>query len=275
MSVSLKIPLRHPVKDRPLIDYELFSYILSPILGGTTIGVILHLIFPNWITILCLCLLSGYVCFSMFKKGLNLHRIETNSRQVFKETENGFKIIKETNEVDDNSARDVILSNLFEIQEKKIMPLGGVLQILGIFVIVVLGAFIKGGKGIDSILGLEECSTSFWVFISTYLVSYMLITFYTGRQMIVKTQQKTQVNYDFDDADVRWNKDNTLKIGLIAVMTGVAAGALGIGGGIIMNPVLLSIGLRPEVCTATSSFVIVFATSVSVIQFIVSGIINF
>lgn len=47
MSVVLKIPLRHPTKDKPLIDYDLLTYVLAPILGGTTIGVIFYIILPN------------------------------------------------------------------------------------------------------------------------------------------------------------------------------------------------------------------------------------
>lgn len=47
MSIGLKIPARHPTRDRALIDYELIAYLISPLLAGTSLGVILHLIFPD------------------------------------------------------------------------------------------------------------------------------------------------------------------------------------------------------------------------------------
>mmetsp|Transcript_27204 Transcript_27204/g.26872 ORF Transcript_27204/g.26872 Transcript_27204/m.26872 type:complete len:100 (-) Transcript_27204:130-429(-) len=47
MSVALKIPARHPTRDRPLLDYELVAYLIAPLLSGTSIGVAFHLIFPD------------------------------------------------------------------------------------------------------------------------------------------------------------------------------------------------------------------------------------
>jgi len=44
---------------------------------------------------------------------------------------------------------------------------------------------------------------------------------------------------------------------------GLGAGLLGIGGGEILNAVMISIGIHPEVSTASSSFMVFFASSTS------------
>lgn len=42
-----------------------------------------------------------------------------------------------------------------------------------------------------------------------------------------------------------------------------------------MNPIFLVIGMRPEVTAATSSFIIFFTSSLSVIQYLVDGLIYY
>jgi uncharacterized membrane protein YfcA len=46
------------------------------------------------------------------------------------------------------------------------------------------------------------------------------------------------------------------------------AGLLGIGGGTILGPLLLELGLHPIVSTSTSNFLVLFTSSSTSIQFI-------
>lgn len=52
------------------------------------------------------------------------------------------------------------------------------------------------------------------------------------------------------------------------------AGLLGIGGGLILGPLLLELGLHPVVSTATSNFLVLFTSSSTSIQFILLGMMN-
>jgi uncharacterized membrane protein YfcA len=52
------------------------------------------------------------------------------------------------------------------------------------------------------------------------------------------------------------------------------AGLLGIGGGLILGPLLLELGLHPIVSTATSNFLVLFISSSTSIQFILLGMMN-
>lgn len=52
------------------------------------------------------------------------------------------------------------------------------------------------------------------------------------------------------------------------------AGLLGIGGGLILGPLLLELGLHPIVSTATSNFLVLFTSSSTSIQFILLGMMN-
>ena len=47
IAIIIKVFLRHPVKQRPLIDYDIALLISSPLLIGASIGVIINLIIPQ------------------------------------------------------------------------------------------------------------------------------------------------------------------------------------------------------------------------------------
>jgi uncharacterized membrane protein YfcA len=56
---------------------------------------------------------------------------------------------------------------------------------------------------------------------------------------------------------VQWSLKSLILIPVAGTIGGTAAGFLGIGSGMINGPVMLEIGMTPEVATATSSFIIV------------------
>jgi hypothetical protein len=55
---------------------------------------------------------------------------------------------------------------------------------------------------------------------------------------------------------------------------GWISGALGLGGGAIFNPVLLSLGVPPKAATATSMYMILFSTFSSSFLYIFYRILN-
>lgn len=65
------------------------------------------------------------------------------------------------------------------------------------------------------------------------------------------------------------------KLGLLSYITGILAGSLGIGGGIIMNPVLLQLGYQPEIAAAISSFLVLFTSLSTSSQFLIVGAFDF
>ena len=64
-----------------------------------------------------------------------------------------------------------------------------------------------------------------------------------------------------------WSSRAVTLYPLACVLAGVAAGLLGIGGGMIKGPLLLEMGLVPQAAAATSAFMILFTSSSSTLQF--------
>ncbi len=56
-----------------------------------------------------------------------------------------------------------------------------------------------------------------------------------------------------------------------ASITGLLAGLLGIGGGLVIVPLLLEIGLYPLQVSTTSSFAVLFTSTLNIVQTILKG----
>jgi uncharacterized membrane protein YfcA len=66
-----------------------------------------------------------------------------------------------------------------------------------------------------------------------------------------------------------------MKLSLVAVIGGMVAGIVGIGGGLIYNPLLLEFGLPPIVTTATSMYLVLFASLANSFQYILADKIDY
>ena len=54
----------------------------------------------------------------------------------------------------------------------------------------------------------------------------------------------------------------------------LAAGLLGISGGMIISPLLLQLGVHPQVAAATSTFVVLLSTAVAALTFGLAGMLR-
>ena len=62
-----------------------------------------------------------------------------------------------------------------------------------------------------------------------------------------------------------------LKYPLIASIAGVLGGLLGIGGGMIVSPLLIELGVIPTVAAATSAMAVMITSSSAMLQFLLLG----
>ena len=54
-------------------------------------------------------------------------------------------------------------------------------------------------------------------------------------------------------------------------ISGILSGTLGIGGGLVINPLLLQMGYQPSVASALSAFVVLFTSASTSTQFLILG----
>lgn len=160
-------------------------------------------------------------------------------------------------------------------KESKTIPKKEMIIIVIIYMLALIASFIKGGRSTISIVGIKPCSVAYIVFLIGFGVVMILLFFIISYFLIKDTSIKQGLGYDWDTQDIQWNYRRNNLLGLIGFFAGICAGMLGIGGGTILNPVFLLIGIRPEVTAATSSFIIFFTSSLSLIQYSVAGLIYY
>merc|ERR1712154_39133 len=64
---------------------------------------------------------------------------------------------------------------------------------------------------------------------------------------------------------------NMIKYPLIAMFAGILGGLLGIGGGMIVSPLLMELGVLPSVAAATSAMAVLITSSSATLQFVLLG----
>ncbi|CAN1229700.1 Sulfite exporter TauE/SafE family protein 4 [Linum perenne] len=69
------------------------------------------------------------------------------------------------------------------------------------------------------------------------------------------------------EAYIAWTPLNITFCALCGILGGTVGGLLGSGGGFILGPLLLEIGVIPQVASATATFVMMFSSSLSVVEF--------
>ena len=83
--------------------------------------------------------------------------------------------------------------------------------------------------------------------------------------------KKRESNYVFLEGDIVWNKENIIKFVLIASFTGMLSTYMGIGGGMLITPIMIQVGMIPEVVVATSAISTLFSSLISTINYVIEG----
>jgi uncharacterized membrane protein YfcA len=80
------------------------------------------------------------------------------------------------------------------------------------------------------------------------------------------------VNYK--NGDIKFTGDALLQLTGLGLTGGLVAGALGLGGGSIYNPALLTLGVHPKVSGATGMFLVLFSTVNTCLVNYLNGFLN-
>lgn len=77
MNVFLNLSKRHPLVDRPLVDWDLIMVMEPLTMAGAVFGAYLSKILPDWFLVMSLMLVLGYTTDKTLRKGISLYRKET------------------------------------------------------------------------------------------------------------------------------------------------------------------------------------------------------
>jgi uncharacterized membrane protein YfcA len=139
-------------------------------------------------------------------------------------------------------------------------PFAKLAPIWVIFISLTAIAFLKGTKSTKSVVGVEACTPAYWIIVGSFMLLCIVVYIIQIRYLISLDKTKREVGYEFHKADIIWTKGVSLKLALVCLMGGTASGTLGIGGGLIYNPLLIELGKHPIVASSTGMYLVLYSS---------------
>merc|ERR1719161_3103971 len=109
------------------------------------------------------------------------------------------------------------------------------------------------------------CSLMYWLHKLAMVVICAIFT-YAGARTISGREASTT-----EEGLLEWTPKTMLLYPFYAAVAGFLGGFLGIGGGIVMSPLLLELGLVPEANQATSAMFVFLSSTLATMQFVLAG----
>ncbi|EXC22697.1 hypothetical protein L484_001800 [Morus notabilis] len=259
-TVYYNLKLRHPTLDMPIIDYDLALLIQPMLMMGISIGVAFNVIFADWMVTVLLIILFIGTSTKAFFKGVETWKKET----IMKKVEATKRL--ESDGINAGGAEYKPLpagpSNNSEKEDKE--PEVTILENVrwkefGLLVFVWFAYLgLQIAKNYTS-----TCSTAYWVLnlmqipVSVGVTLYEAISLYKGRR-IIASKGEDGTNFKVHQLALYC---------ACGVLAGIVGGLLGLGGGFIMGPLFLELGVPPQVSSATATFAMMFSSSMSVVEY--------
>ena len=139
---------------------------------------------------------------------------------------------------------------------------------LSLLILLILVNFCIGSAERKSIItGVEQCDAAYWMIQVIFVVFCVLFTVIAVR--VAQNDQALKIKFggiNFTTSDILYNDKKILtRLLVLGFAGGLVAGSLGLGGGSIYNPALLSMGTPPKVSAATSLYLVTFSKIATVL----------
>ena len=119
--------------------------------------------------------------------------------------------------------------------------------------------------------GFENCDPAYWPLYWSPIVVFGYMQWYFARRNVSRYQEKMDLGFKFVDGDVRWTRREAALLAPTAVAAGTLAGLLGIGGGMVLGPLFVSLNFHPLVSTASTGLMMIFTSFSSTVQYLAVG----
>eukprot|EP01122_Echinamoeba_exundans_P005926 TRINITY_DN1610_c0_g1_i2.p1 TRINITY_DN1610_c0_g1~~TRINITY_DN1610_c0_g1_i2.p1 ORF type:complete len:411 (-),score=49.86 TRINITY_DN1610_c0_g1_i2:435-1667(-) len=277
---------KHPSAARPMIDYNIALLMQPTSMGGTILGVILNQVLPEWVLLVLLICLIATTIYRSSKKGLSMYSQETAklnaaapssppasppspppaSPPLSPDGEVELDTIEKEPEKPDPPAPAQAVEPTIEW-----MPWNVLGALVGILALVCLHSFIVGGKSSKiSPIGIQRCSGLYWALFITIFPILGYIAYWAVQRAARIYEEYVASGAQPVEGDVSWTLQRAGLVSGGSVLAGIMSSSLGIGGGMVLGPIMLELGMLPDVTAATSSFMILFTAWSGVFQYLVA-----
>ena len=256
--------VKRPGRNAKALNYNLVIVNAPNLLLGTVLGVTLNKILPNAIILFLLCLLLFYYSYKTFKTFLKLYREESSGELHSMSSQ--INTISHVNNDINNQEERPIESELFKDQ---FLLRWDKLKYILIPFLIMAGLSILRESEI-----ISKCSSLYWVLMFSFLVIVLAYDYFIINHIETEYSYRKIINFPYDEKDINWTKPTIIKLCFIGFIAGFVAGVIGIGGGVVLGPILLDLGIHPVVGTVTTNMLVLITSSSTTFQFILFKMLN-
>jgi uncharacterized membrane protein YfcA len=250
---------RHPLADRPLIDWDLILVMEPLTIAGALMGAFLNKVLPEQFLTFMLVLLLSFTAYNSLKKAIKMYKKESQKLREQGLKPDGSKeselthISQKEAEKDMNLAGDELLADMDLqegetpgagvtdglpvdtneallqkiLEEERLTPMYNVKILLGLFVVVLAMNLLKGGGAFPSPIGITCGSQEFWIANAIILGWIILISIYCRKYLVKRNWLKQRIGYKTVEGDILWDERSTIVYPSICCLAGFFAGMFG------------------------------------------------
>ncbi|XP_051220639.1 sulfite exporter TauE/SafE family protein 2 [Lolium perenne] len=260
-NVLYTLLVRGPGPDgQPLIDYDIAVVSQPCLLLGVSVGVVCNVMFPEWLITVLFAAFLSFATFKTYGTGMRRWRGETAAARRVLEgagtgagTEEPLIIGKEGGGGHGCHWVDLVV-------------------LVTVWLCFFVMHLFIGGEGAKGVFDMKPCGVAYWLITVAQIPIAVAFTACIVSQKRKLHTRNSQVAELAIAVKSRLDALPVYVFPVAALLTGVMSGLFGIGGGLLLNPVLLQIGVPPKTASATTMFMVLFCASMSMVQFIILGV---
>jgi len=286
---------------RPLIDFDMALFLSPMEMAGAVLGVLIQKILPNWLYLMIAGLVLSFTAYKTFKKFVQARKQEKQKEEDAKEVEvwsekvtddievnieggpidasEGDKLKSDTGNETTTERSDMSEEEMFKLRKEFLeedtrqYPKEKILALIVLWIGLFVLTLLKGGKGVESLVGINCTSPWYGVLIALQFLWMFGFAVYFGLKIVRKQAARLEVKYPYMPEDPVWNLKSLRFYGMFTFIAGIVAGLIGIGGGMVLGPLMLVMGINPRVSSATTATMIVLTSSSVAVIFVTSGLV--
>jgi len=247
---------RHPkFPHRPKIDYDVIMMMNPGLAAGVTIGVICHLISPQWLIVSTL----------LITLGITLQKSAIKGAAAWAKESAALAAAAASNSQNGGSGGGGAAPQKINIKGADFAAFGKFAMDNTKPMLLIAGCWAT--YFMLNLAKAPQCSTMFWLQIMGMM---MLCCVFTAAGASVAVARQSAAGEDAEGL-LQWTPTTLWMYPLFSVVAGFLGGFLGIGGGIIMGPLLLELGMIAEANQATTAMFVFLSSSLATVQFVILG----
>jgi uncharacterized membrane protein YfcA len=246
---------RHPkFPSRPKIDYNVVMMLNPGLAIGVTIGVMCNIITPQWIIVATLIVTLVLALQKSWTKGIAQWHKESAAVSSGGSTGGGLPGGSAGNQQSQGvKIKLADFRTFLGLARDNNRSIGLISGCWTVFLVV-------------NVLKAPQCSVLYWMQMVGLVAICAAFTF-AGAWTITESAQDSEGT----EGVLNWTPRTLRLYPIFSFIAGFLGGFLGIGGGIIMGPLLLELGMDNQASQATTAMFVFLSSSLATIQFVVLG----